>query len=118
MSLELWAGTEPTVSRIGDRYVDQLERTGHHARAGDLDLIADLGISAVRYPVLWERTAPNGPGAADWGWSDQRLPRLRELGVRPIVGLVHHGRGPRHTHLLDPAFADGLATYARSVAQR
>jgi dTDP-4-dehydrorhamnose reductase len=43
---------------------------------------------------------------------------MRELGVAPIIGLVHHGSGPRHTSLLDPRFADGLAEYARAVAER
>lgn len=38
--------------------------------------------------------------------------------MRPIVGLVHHGSGPRHTSVLDPGFAEGLAQYARAVAER
>src|SRR3712207_2719887 len=56
--------------------------------------------------------------SADWAWADERLGRLRELGITPIVGLVHHGSGPRHTSLIDPAFADGLAAFARAVAER
>jgi dTDP-4-dehydrorhamnose reductase len=116
--MELWAGTEPTVNRVGDRYIDQTVRTGHHTRLADLDLMAGLGVSAVRYPVLWERTAPQGLENANWSWSDERLGRLRELGVRPIAGLVHHGSGPRHTHLLDSEFPDALASYARAVAER
>jgi hypothetical protein len=36
----------------------------------------------------------------------------------PIAGLVHHGSGPRHTSLVDPAFATGLAVYALAVAAR
>ena len=36
--------------------------------------------------------------------------RLRELGsMKPIVGLVHHGGGPTHTHLHDPTFVSKLA---------
>ncbi|HYE92059.1 MAG TPA: family 1 glycosylhydrolase, partial [Terriglobales bacterium] len=77
-----------------------------------------LGIRALRYPVLWEQVAPDGLGRAEWSWADERLGRLRELGVRPIVGLVHHGSGPRHTSLLDPGFADGLAEFAAAVAAR
>src|SRR5205085_1380981 len=65
----------------------------------------------LRYPVLWEREP-------QWEWADERLGRLRELGVRPLVGLVHHGSGPRHTSLLDPAFPEKLAAYARRVAER
>ncbi|HYG71512.1 MAG TPA: hypothetical protein VEC15_04400, partial [Actinomycetota bacterium] len=58
--VELWGGIECTHARIGARRFDQLERSGHLTRPDDLDLIADLGISALRYPVLWERIAPDG----------------------------------------------------------
>ena len=34
------------------------------------------------------------------------------------MGLVHHGSGPRHTSLLDPAFPSDLAAYASAVARR
>jgi hypothetical protein len=54
---ELWGGIECTVNRVGDDYFDQLERNGHAVRERDLELIADLGIAAIRYPILWERTA-------------------------------------------------------------
>jgi dTDP-4-dehydrorhamnose reductase len=116
--LELWGGVECTVNRVGDRYHDQLDRSGHAGRAEDLERFAALGIQALRYPVLWERTAPDGLDRADWSWADARLHRLRELGVRPIVGLVHHGSGPRTTSLIDPGFAGGLARFARAVAER
>jgi dTDP-4-dehydrorhamnose reductase len=115
---EVWAGIEPTVNRVGDRYLDQINRSGHAERIDDLDLFAELGIKSIRYPVLWERVAPNGLDTADWSWPDARLSRLRELGVRPIVGLIHHGSGPRDTSLVDPAFPERLATYAGAVARR
>ncbi len=91
--LEVWAGLECTVNRVGDRYFDQTERNGHATRISDLDLFAELGIRAIRYPVVWERTAPNGLETADWSWADERLERLRSLNICPIVGLVHHGSG-------------------------
>ena len=116
--LELWAGPECTVNRVGDRYSDQTELTGHGARMDDLDRFAALGIRAIRYPVLWERTTPDGGDSADWSWPDERLARLRELGIRPVVGLVHHGSGPRDTSLVDPQFPEKLARYARAVAER
>ncbi len=115
---EVWGGIEGTVNRVGDRYLDQMKRSGHWTRIEDLDLIAALGIKALRYPVLWELTAPKGVDTADWTWPDARLARLRELGVRPIAGLVHHGSGPRDTSLVDPAFPEKLARYARAVAER
>jgi dTDP-4-dehydrorhamnose reductase len=117
-NLELWGGVECTVNRVGDQYFDQLERNGHATRLEDLDRFAALGIQAIRYPILWERIAPNGLEQADWSWADQRLTYLDDIGIRPIVGLVHHGSGPRHTSLIDPAFPEQLAEYARAVAQR
>src|SRR5205085_3518138 len=95
-----------------------LERNGHASRDGDLERFASLGIRAIRYPVLWERTAPERIADADWSWPDSRLPALRELGMTPIVGLVHHGSGPRRTSLLHPCFATGLAEFAGAVAAR
>ncbi len=116
--LELWAGVECTVNRVGDRYGDQMEQNGHAARISDLDLFAGLGVKALRYPILWERTAPDSLNAIDWTWADARLARLSELNIRPIVGLAHHGSGPRHTHLAAPTFALELAAYAGKVAER
>lgn len=117
-AVELWGGMECTVNRVGDEYFDQLERSGHAARTEDLRLFAELGVRAFRYPVLWERVAPSELKDADWTLTDERLNQLRGLGVRPIIGLVHHGSGPRHTSLVDPAFPEKLALYARAVAVR
>jgi dTDP-4-dehydrorhamnose reductase len=116
--LQLWGGLECTVNRVRDQYFSQMERNGHAERLQDLERFASLGIRAIRYPVLWERTAPDGIESADWSWSDERLPVLQQLGVTPIVGLIHHGSGPRHTSLVAPDFADKLAEYAGAVARR
>ena len=116
--LELWGGLEATVNRVGDTYFDQVARTGHAVRLDDLDRFAALGLRTLRYPILWERVAPHGLDRADWRWADERLGRLRELGIRPIVGLCHHGSGPRTTNLLDPQFPTQLARFARAVAER
>jgi dTDP-4-dehydrorhamnose reductase len=118
MPLELWAGPECTVNRVGDDFHDQLQASGFAQRLDDLDRLAGLGITRMRFPVLWERTLDEASGAYRWEWSDARIARLRELRVKPIVGLVHHGSGPRFTNLLDPAFPQLLAQYAREVARR
>lgn len=116
--LEVWGGVECTVNRVRSGYFDQLERSGHARRLEDLDLFAALGIRALRHAVLWERTAPEGLGSADWSWADASLARLRDLNVRPVVGLVHHGSGPRGTSLVDPGFPEKLARFAGAVASR
>lgn len=116
--LALWGGVECTINRVHDRYVSQLHRSGHVVRPADLDRFASLGISALRYPVLWEHMAPDGIATANWSWADERLVELKRLGIEAIVGLVHHGSGPRATSLLDRAFGDKLAAYAGEVAAR
>lgn len=116
--LQLWGGLECTINRVQDRYHSQLDRNGHAARPDDIDRFASLGISTIRYPVLWEQVAPAGLAAADWSFADERLHSLRENNITPILGLVHHGSGPDHTSLLDPQFTTGLAQYAALVAAR
>ncbi len=117
-ALQLWGGLECTVNRIEDAWFSQVERNGHAHRCCDIARFASLGITSIRYPILWERTAPHGPASSDWTWPDERLPALRQAGITPIVGLVHHGSGPAHTSLVDPDFAPALAEYAGAVAKR
>lgn len=116
--LQLWAGVECTVNRVGDRFFNQLERSGHWERESDTRLFADLGIRTLRFPILWELLAPNSLEEIDWSWTDARLARMRDFGINPIAGLLHHGSGPRYTNLLDPAFPEKFARYARKVAER
>ena len=115
--LALWGGHECTVNRVGDDWRDQTRLSGHHDRIEDLDRFAELGVKALRYPILWERTEV-APGEFEWSWSDARLNRLRELQVRPVVGLLHHGSGPAWTNLLDPEFPQALAAFAGRAAAR
>ena len=117
-SLQLWGGIECTVNRVGDRYHDQLALSGFRERLDDLDRIAALGIRTLRFPLLWETLAPESLARIDWSRADREMARLRELGIQPIVGLVHHGSGPRYTSLVDPHFPQLLARYARAVAER
>lgn len=118
LPLELWGGVECTVVRIGDDYRNQIVDTGHAARLSDLDAMAALGVRTVRYPILWETVAPTSPADLDFSWHDQRLERLRNLGINVVGGLVHHGSGPSYTNLLDPDFPRLLAQYAGAVASR
>lgn len=116
---EVWGGVECTCNRVGDRYFDQMDLSGHSTRLSDFHDFARLGIRTLRFGLLWERWARQ----RSWEWSDACLRRLQEIGIRPIAGLVHHGSGPSEsgtegTSLLDPMFAEKLAAYAALVAQR
>lgn len=113
----VWAGVECSRLRIGNREIDQLVLTGHDRRMGDMELLASLGVTAARYPVLWERVE-HVQGAYDWSWSDERLGALRHLRIEPVVGLLHHGQGPHDRTLLKPGFVEAFASYAAAVARR
>jgi dTDP-4-dehydrorhamnose reductase len=115
--LQLWGGVECTVNRVGDRYFDQLTRSGHRHRLDDFDRFAALGLRKLRMPVLWESIERVPEGAA-WRWVDAAMSRMRALRMEPIVGLVHHGSGPADTSLVDPAFPEKAARHARAVAER
>lgn len=116
--LELWGGVECTVNRTADAFNDQLILTGLDDGLEHLAALGELGIRALRFPVLWERVSPDPGTPAAWDWSDRGLEILQNLKIRPIVGLIHHGSGPRHTSLVEDSFAEGLAAHALAVAQR
>ncbi|RYY75360.1 MAG: SDR family oxidoreductase [Gammaproteobacteria bacterium] len=117
-SIPVWGGIECTVHRLGNNFGDQLQRNGHEARVSDLKLIAELGIKTLRYPIIWERVAPHGIAKADWSWVDERLGLLKDLGINPIAGLLHHGSGPEYTSLIDPDFPQKFTEFAVAVAER
>ncbi len=111
---EVWGGAEYTCNRVHGTYFDQMDLSGHAARPDDLALFASAGVRRLRCGVLWERHERE----RSWRWSDTYLRAVQEAGMRPVVGLVHHGSGPPHTDLLDPEFATKLAAYAGQVAER
>ncbi len=115
---EIWGGLECTINRVEDKFFDQLLYSKHYNREADLDLIADLTIKKIRYPILWEKHQPSVSEQIDWTWSEKRLNLLKEKSIDVIAGLVHHGSGPAFTNLLDPNFPVLLAQYAKKVAEK
>ncbi len=117
-SLELWGGIECTINRIEDFYHDQLYYSKHYFRDNDIEKIANLGITTIRYPLLWEYHKPQIEQPINWNWAEGQLNAIRSKGITPIVGLVHHGSGPIYTNLLSDNFITGLVEYASEVAQK
>ena len=112
--VELWGGVECTLNRVNDIYFDQLVKSGHMRRfKQDLQLFAELGVKTLRTALHWERFERSH----SWSTWDDLLSTMRALGLRPIIGLLHHGSGPESTNLLDPLFPEKLAAYALKVAQ-
>lgn len=112
---EVWGGIECTINRVGDAYFDQLYYAGFYTKPHQ-DVIIDLGIKKVRFPVLWEKHQPTLDSTIDWAWTKEKLQRFQQNKIDVIAGLVHHGSGPAFTSLLDPHFPHLLAQYAKEVA--
>ncbi|MEO7961621.1 MAG: glycoside hydrolase, partial [Ginsengibacter sp.] len=113
---EYWGGIECTINRVNDRFLDQLHCAGHYQRGDDIDRIAELGITKLRYPVLWEKHQPDYDVVPEWGYTVQRLDQIRKHNIVPIAGLLHHGSGPSFTNLADDNFPTLFAAYASAVA--
>ncbi len=99
---------------------DILETSGHVARwREDLELLRELGVTRLRYPVRWHRVQP-APDRHDWGATDEVMAFLRDEGFEPIVDLVHHTSYPRWLQggFADPRFGPALVAWARAVALR
>lgn len=110
----VWGGVECTYNRVGDTYFDQTDLSGHATRQEDFHQIASLGIQTLRFGMTWDRFERD----RSWEWADQSMLAMQRAGIRPVAGLLHHGSGPPHTSLLDPAFPVQLAEYAGTVAKR
>lgn len=101
------------------RTLDEYELTGHYEHwREDLQLMHDLGVKTARYGVPWHRIQPH-PNKWDWQWPDQTLSRMLELGVEPIVDLVHYGL-PSWIEgaYTNPDFPKYMADYAARLADR
>jgi len=73
------------------RTLDEYELTEHYERwRTDLDLMVQLGVRTARYGIPWHKINP-ARGLWDWSWVDQTLEYLLQLGIDPIVDLVHYG---------------------------
>lgn len=101
------------------RTLDEYELTNHYERwRSDLNLMAALGVRTARYGIPWHKINP-ARGVWDWSWADQTLEYLLQVGIDPIVDLVHYGL-PRWIDgaYLNPEFPQYMADYATRAAER
>jgi beta-glucosidase/6-phospho-beta-glucosidase/beta-galactosidase len=101
------------------RTLDEYALTQHYDRwREDLDLFAELGVRSVRYGIPWHRINP-APGRWDFAPADEPLERLLELGIQPVVDLVHYGLpGWIDDAYLHADFPSLMAEYAGRIAER
>jgi len=115
-STSVWVGPECSFLTVGDWHCDQLALTGHDRRVDDLDPLAGLGATGIRMPILWGRGG--GRRSTDWRWAEARMRRAIDLGLQPVVGLLHHGFGPAGRDPLDPGWPAAFGRFAGAVAAR
>jgi beta-glucosidase/6-phospho-beta-glucosidase/beta-galactosidase len=100
--------------------LDEYALTGHDAQwRADLDAVAELGATGLRYGVQWPRVHV-APGRFEWGWLDERLEHAAgTLGLTVVADLVHYG-APRWLprSFADPAYPDAVAELAGAFAER
>lgn len=101
------------------RTLDEYELTGHYDHwREDIGLMRELGVKAARYGIPWHRIQPQA-NRWDWEWADKTLEHMLELGIEPIVDLVHYGL-PAWIEgaYTNPEFPRYMADYAGRMAER
>ncbi len=101
------------------RTLDEYELTDHYNQwEGDLERVASLGVSAVRYGIPWHKVEPE-PGRFVWEFADKTLDKLLHLGIDPIVDLVHYGLPPWLAGAyFNPDYPQRVAHYAHALLSR
>ncbi|UFU02569.1 family 1 glycosylhydrolase [Ruania suaedae] len=120
--LHFGVGVEDTFvpqTRPGERALDEYELTEHYEHwHADLGLAAEVGAEFMRWGVPWYRINP-APGQWDWSWLDPVMARFAELGIRPIVDLLHYGTPEwLEGEFAHPDYPQRVAEYAVAVAER
>ena len=103
----------------GERALDEYDLTEHYTNYHhDLALAQDAGADLLRWGVPWHRVNP-ARDAWDWAWTDAVMARFAELGLEPIVDLLHYGTPLwLDGQFTNPDFPRHFAEYAARVADR
>ncbi|WP_062130678.1 family 1 glycosylhydrolase [Demequina aestuarii] len=100
--------------------LDEHVLTDHHLQwRSDLDLVAELGATALRYGVSWPRIH-TGPGQFDWESLDQVVAHaVDDLGLTLVADLVHYGTPPwLIDSFADDAYPAAIEEFAGAIASR
>jgi beta-glucosidase len=103
----------------GRRKLDEYEITQHNQFwHDDLGRAAETGATIVRWGIPWYRIQP-APDAWDFSWLDRVVARFAELGLTPIVDLMHYGTPLwLDNEFVNASYPERVAEYAAKVAER
>jgi beta-glucosidase/6-phospho-beta-glucosidase/beta-galactosidase len=107
----------PTIEN-GKLRRDQMEECGHYENwKTDFQLVTDLGLKVLRYglPYYKIHLAPN---KYDWSFADEAMNEIKNLGIVPILDLLHFGLPGWLGNFQNPEFPIHFGDYAEAVAKR
>ncbi len=101
------------------RALDEYALTQHYAKwREDIGLMAQLSVRYARYGIPWHLIEPERD-RFDFTWPDQTFELMLELGIQPIVDLVHYGTPPwLVSGFGNPEYPARVAEYAKQIAER
>lgn len=120
--LHFGVGIEDTFvpqTRPGERPLDEYELTEHYQHwHSDMQLASEAACEFIRWGIPWYRVNP-ARGRWDWDWTDRVLGRMGELGIRPIIDLLHYGTPMwLEREFANPDYPQLFTEYAVAAAER
>ncbi|MBB3769646.1 beta-glucosidase [Angulomicrobium tetraedrale] len=120
----IWDTFSHTPGRIADGTNGDVACDHYNRYAGDVDLMAQMGLQAYRFSIAWPRVMPQGTGPvnpAGLDFYDRLVDKLLSRGILPMACLYHwdlpqalQDRGGWHNRDIANWFADyAHATVAR-----
>ncbi len=97
---------------------DQLHEADHYYYwRRDLELVRELGMKYLRYgfPI---HLVYHGRNKFDWSFPDAVCAAMKDMGIVPIIDLVHFGVPDWLENFQNPELPDCLAVYAAKFAER
>ena len=97
---------------------DQLYETDHYRNwRRDLELVKELGLKYLRYgfPI---HLIYHGRNKFDWTFPDAVCSAMKEMGIVPLIDLVHFGVPDWLENFQNPELPECLAEYAAKFAER
>jgi beta-glucosidase len=88
----IWDTFSRTPGRVYAGHTGDIACDHYHRYAGDVALMADLGLQSYRYSISWPRIQPDGTGPANpagLDFYDRLTDELLGKGIEPVVTLYH-----------------------------
>jgi len=88
----IWDRFSHTPGKVEGGQTGDIADDHYHRSASDVDLMAELGLTAYRFSIAWPRLFPDGDGRrsqAGFDFYDRLLDGLLERGISPMTTLYH-----------------------------